>query len=72
VIFDGETGLLVPDGGADAVARFGHAWKTLVADPELLARLGRDARKRADASTWASSIDTWEEILLEAVASGSG
>jgi glycosyltransferase involved in cell wall biosynthesis len=45
VVLDGVTGLLVPPADAEALARATH---TLLADRELAARLGRQARHMVD------------------------
>ena len=65
VIVDGETGELIDGEGGDPATTFALAWKALVADPERLARYGRAARTRAEASSWATTIDAWEALLDE-------
>jgi glycogen(starch) synthase len=49
VVRDGETGLLVPPGDVDALAR---ALDRLVADPALRSRLAEGARDRSQAYSW--------------------
>ena len=51
VVADGETGLLVPPGDVPA---FAAALRRLVADPDLRAGLGRNARERSAAYSWPS------------------
>jgi glycogen(starch) synthase len=49
IVRDGETGLLVPPGDVDALAR---ALDRLVADPALRSRLAEGARDRSQAYSW--------------------
>jgi glycosyltransferase involved in cell wall biosynthesis len=67
LVADGETGLLVPAGDADALAA---ALKRIVADPELRARLGAAARLKAETahSAVASTqrvVEVYEALLAQ-------
>jgi glycogen synthase len=60
VVADGESGLLVP---VDDVPGFAQAIARLVDDPELCARLGRQARPRAlDLFDWDRHLDRYEAV----------
>jgi glycosyltransferase involved in cell wall biosynthesis len=60
VVADGVSGLLV---AADDVAGFAHAIARLVDAPELCARLGRQARRRAlDLFDWERHLDRYEAL----------
>jgi glycosyltransferase involved in cell wall biosynthesis len=60
VITDGETGLLFRTGDIDDLTA-----KTLVAagDPELRARIGRQARRRVEANALEAAVDRYVEAL---------
>jgi glycosyltransferase involved in cell wall biosynthesis len=67
LVADGETGLLVPAGDADALAA---ALRRIVADPELRARLGAAARLKAGTahSAIASTqrvVEVYEALLAQ-------
>jgi len=67
VVSDGETGLLVRAGDADALA---DALRRIVAEPELRARLGAAARRRAETEHSAVSSTrriaaVYDEVLRE-------
>ena len=66
VVEDGVNGLLVAPGDAPALAA---ALRRLVAEPETRARLGREARRRAEASlSWRSAGRAFEECYAQAAA----
>lgn len=56
LIYDGETGLLVPPGDAPAL---GEAMATLIQAPELRERMGMAARQRAD------TYFSWRQIAAQ-------
>jgi glycosyltransferase involved in cell wall biosynthesis len=67
LVDDGETGLLVQGGDSDALA---DALRRIVAEPELRARLGAAARRRAEAehsavSTTGRVAAVYDEVLRE-------
>jgi len=62
---DGETGLLTPHGDIAALA---GAIRAIVADWELRARLGENARIFAGSYSWDSSADAMEAFLERVVA----
>jgi glycosyltransferase involved in cell wall biosynthesis len=68
---DGETGFLVPHGGAAAMAA---AIDRLAASPALVEELGRNARRFAETFTWDRAADDTERHLtaLVAVTAGAG
>ncbi len=66
VVDDGENGLLVPGGEVDALT---EALERLVADAELRARLGAQARRRAEQELgWATIVERYEASLVRAQA----
>lgn len=60
LVTDGETGLLVPSGDPERMAR---AVSRLLDDPLLAERLGRQARARAAAHAWPAVRPLWEAVL---------
>ena len=64
VVVSGESGLLVPSGSADALAR---AVETMIADPGLRARMGLHAKTRARARFSAEAIVSAYERLYRRV-----
>lgn len=66
---DGETGLLVPHGDADALAA---ALLRLAGQPPLVAALGRAARAFAERFSWDQTAAATEAHLLETVDAGGG
>ncbi|MGE5549091.1 MAG: glycogen synthase [Bacteroidota bacterium] len=69
VVVDGETGFLVPPGEKEALAR---AVRSVVADPEMAARMGAAGRKRVEESfTWEAIARRTVEAYEEAVTSYS-
>jgi len=66
VVEDGVNGLLVPPGDVPALA---GALRRLAAEPETRERLGREARRRAEAGlTWRSAAQAFEESYAQAAA----
>jgi glycosyltransferase involved in cell wall biosynthesis len=66
IVIPGETGVLVPPDDADALA---SALRTLVADPDLCARMGRAGRERALAQfSYEQMITKFEAIFDEVLA----
>ena len=64
VVEDGVNGLLVPPGDSAALAQ---ALGRLAADPELRQRLGREARRSAEARlSWAAAAAAFEECYAQA------
>jgi glycosyltransferase involved in cell wall biosynthesis len=62
---DGESGLLVPPGDAEALAA---ALSTLFADPELRARMGASARRRVcERFTWQATATATAEWYAERI-----
>ncbi len=63
-IAHGESGLIVPDGDA---AAFTEAALELIASPEVRAKLGEGARKRAKSLSWGSAakkeLNVWRGLL---------
>lgn len=59
---EGETGLLVPDGDCDAMAK---AILRLVGDPQLAARLSTNGRRLAERFSWAHVGPQWEQLFDE-------
>jgi glycosyltransferase involved in cell wall biosynthesis len=59
---DGETGILVSHGDVSALA---EALQRVVRNPELVAGLGRDARRFAETLSWERAADMTEAHLLE-------
>ena len=63
IVSDGETGLLFRGGDAVALA---NALETMLADPELAARMGRAGRARAEAHfTWPRIADQYFKIYRQ-------
>ena len=60
-VVHGQTGLLVPHGDVDALAR---AMRRLIEQPELRHRLGEGARRFALMHTWDASAEAMEARLL--------
>jgi 1,4-alpha-glucan branching enzyme len=58
----GEQGLLVPPGDADATAA---AVDALLADPDRRARMGEQARRRAEQFDWGVVVDNLEALYEE-------
>jgi glycosyltransferase involved in cell wall biosynthesis len=69
LLTDGETGLLVPDGDAEAMAR---AVLRLLGDPDLAERLSRGGREMALRSAWESVRPQWEELFGELLRESRG
>ena len=66
VVEDGVNGLLVPPGDVSALA---GALRRLAAEPETRQRLGREARRRAEAGlSWRSAAQAFEESYAQAAA----
>ena len=61
----GETGFLVPHGDAAALA---ERYLALAGDPALVERLGRAARRFAEAHTWDGAADRTEAHLISLIA----
>lgn len=59
---DGETGLLVPDGDAPAMAA---AVRRLLAEPGLSGRLSAGGRRLAESCAWESVRDRWSGLFRE-------
>jgi glycosyltransferase involved in cell wall biosynthesis len=55
-------GLLVPSGDAEAMAQ---AVTRLLGESGLAARLGRNARKKAEDYSWAAILPRWEKLFTE-------
>ncbi len=62
LVLDGETGLLVPPGSAEAL---GSAIQRLVQDPVMARRMGAAGQQRASAFTASTVIARLEEIYAE-------
>jgi len=66
IVADGETGILVPPGDAEALA---DAIVALARDPELAARMGVEGRRRAEAQfSEERSVERIEQLYREALA----
>lgn len=65
---DGETGVLVPHGDIESLAR---ALEGLLGNPEERERLGRHARRFAENFTWEASARAMETVLLARVAANT-
>lgn len=63
VVEPGRTGLLVPPGGPDSLAR---AVQELLAQPQRLRPMGQAARTRAEDMDWERNVDRLESFLLGA------
>ncbi len=57
-----HSGLLVPSGDADAMAA---AAMRLLTDPDLAARLSRNARKKAESYGWDAILPRWETLFMD-------
>lgn len=66
-MLDAETGILVPQGDAEALAQ---AMKELLADPDRRERLGAAARRRATDFSAATVLPQFERIYEEVIAAG--
>jgi len=64
VVVDGETGLLVPPGDAQALR---EALRTLLLDPSRRAQMGAAGRQRARLFTVGTAVDRIEQIYAELV-----
>ena len=62
LIESGETGLLVADGDADAMA---SAVRSLLENPEMTNRLSVQGRSQAELSAWESVRNKWEQAFDE-------
>ena len=62
---DGETGLLVTDGDAHAMAA---KVKRLLKEPQLAATLSRNGRVLTEACGWASVRGQWEALFEDVLA----
>lgn len=67
-VIDGETGLLVPHGDAEALA---DGLQRLITEPELRTRMGRQAREFSQSFSWDASADAVEALLDRVVGGGS-
>ena len=63
---DGETGLLVPPGDADAMTA---AVDRLLSDPDLAERLSRQGAELAARCRWDQVLPLWEQAFADAVGS---
>lgn len=59
---DGETGLLVPDGDATAMA---GAVRRLLNEPGLAGHLSAEGRRLAESCAWESVRDRWNDVFRE-------
>jgi glycosyltransferase involved in cell wall biosynthesis len=70
IVVDGESGLLVPPGDAEALA---GAIRALARDPVLAARLGEGGRERLRTHfSWDAIIRRWEDLYREVATCTSG
>ena len=68
LLVDGETGLIVPDGDAAAMAA---AVDRLVRDPRLAARLSANGRALAEQSSWVTVRTRWEQLFADVTRTAS-
>lgn len=59
---DGEDALLVPP---DDPAAMAAAVRRILTEPELAARLSRNARRKAEQFDWAAILPQWEQLLVD-------
>jgi glycosyltransferase involved in cell wall biosynthesis len=64
---DERTGVLVPHGDVEALAR---SLEALLDDEERLGEMGRRARSHAEGFSWESAARRMEQFLLDRVATG--
>jgi glycosyltransferase involved in cell wall biosynthesis len=64
LITHGESGLLVPDNDARAMA---EAICLLLKDPELAAKLSAGGRQVAERSAWEHVLPLWERVFCEVI-----
>jgi glycosyltransferase involved in cell wall biosynthesis len=64
LIEDGETGLLVPDDDDYAMAT---AIRRLLENPELVEKISRKGKEKAQKFSWFEVQRLWEEIISEAI-----
>ena len=60
---DGDEGLLVPPGDAEAMA---SAVRRILREPGLAARLSAGGRRRAERTDWSEILPQWEELFRAA------
>jgi glycosyltransferase involved in cell wall biosynthesis len=66
VVEDGKTGILVPPGQPEALAR---ALARVLDNPELGARMGKAGRRRVEEKfSWTSVAEQTEKVYAEAIA----
>ena len=65
LLTDGQTGLIVPDGDAEAMAQ---AIAHLIADPQLAERISENGRKLVERCSWACVRPQWENLFEELMA----
>ncbi len=64
---DGVDALLVPPNDPDAMAA---AVRRILTEPDLAARLSRNARRKAEQFDWETILPQWERLLTEVAARG--
>ena len=62
---DGETGVLV-----DSEPDFAKEWVALARDPERRERMGAAAKRHAEGTTWAGTVDAFLAVLEETIQRG--
>lgn len=67
-VVDGQTGMLVPAGDAEA---FAAAMNRLVDAPELVEQLGREGRTFAEGLTWEDAATRTREHIEETILAAS-